>query len=91
MTYDNNLTTLGRERQLTTEFGELLSTADLARVLRYRTVAAVRKARVRGALQIPMQRFPGRRGWYATARSVAAYLDGLDSLTRSAHQEASID
>lgn len=90
MTIDQNHSTHGRERQLTAEFGELLSTADLARLLRYRTVAAVRKARLRGALQIPMQRLPGRRGWYATARSVAAYLDRLDSLP-STHPETPID
>lgn len=67
-----------RELQLKEQFGELLSTTDLARVLRYRTTQAVRKARLRGALRIPMQQLPGRRGWFATARAVAAYLDGLD-------------
>lgn len=90
MNNDKNFSTQGRERQLTVEFGELLSTADLARLLRYRTVAAVRKARLRGSLEIPMQQLPGRRGWYATARSVATYLDRLDSHP-STHPEVLID
>ena len=72
-----------RELQLKAEFGELLNTADVARVLRYRTTQAVRKARIRGALRIPMQRIPGRRGWYATARAVADYLNTFDSATFS--------
>jgi hypothetical protein len=83
-------TTTLRELQLTAQFGGLLSTSDIAQVLRYRTPQAVRKARIRGALAIPMRRLPGRRGLYATARAVAVYLEDLNSNTTSAPQEASI-
>lgn len=86
-THPVDISTSRRELHLRAEFGELLSTADLARVLRYRTSQAVRKARLRGALDIPMQQIPGRRGWYATARAVALYLDALDQ--RSSHEEVS--
>lgn len=84
-----NETTL-RELQLTAQFGALLSTSDIAQVLRYRSTQAVRKARIRGALTIPMRQLPGRRGLYATARAVAAYLEDLDSTTTSTPQEAPI-
>jgi hypothetical protein len=67
-----------RELQLIAEFGELLSTADLARLLHYPSSQAVRKARARGTLNLPMQRISGRRGWFVTTRVVAAYLDALD-------------
>ena len=72
-----------REHQLREQFGDLLSTSDIAAVLRYRTTQAVRKARIRGALPIPMQLIPGRRGWFATARAVASYLDSLDRIHTS--------
>ncbi|KGU51343.1 hypothetical protein NY99_20740 [Xanthomonas phaseoli pv. phaseoli] len=77
-------TTTLRELQLTAQFGGLLSTSDIAQVLRYRTPQAVRKARTRGALTIPMQQLPGRRGLYATARAVAVYLEDLASINNSA-------
>lgn len=85
----SSATTL-RELQLTAQFGALLSTSDIAQVLRYRTTQAVRKARIRGVLNIPMRQLPGRRGLYATARAVAAYLEGLDSTTTSTPREDSI-
>lgn len=67
------------ELSLRAKYGELLSTSDLARVLRYGSAQAVRKARLRGALAVPMQQLPGRRGWFTTARAVAAYLEELDA------------
>lgn len=79
-----------RELQLTAQFGALLSTSDLAQVLRYGTPQAVRKARIRGTFPIPMQQLPGRRGLYATARAVAAYLEGLNSIASYPPEEASI-
>lgn len=67
-----------RERDIRDQFGELLSTADLAKLLRYGSPQAVRQARARGVFPVPMQQIPGRRGWFATARAVAVYLDHLD-------------
>ena len=67
-----------REARLTQQFGELLSVADLASVLRYPSAAAVRQARRRGRLPVEMQLLSGRRGWFATARAVAEYLYQID-------------
>jgi hypothetical protein len=66
------------EDGLREDFGALLTQADLARLLRYPTVQAVRKARARGNLAIPMFQLPMRRGWFATARAVAEFLATLE-------------
>jgi hypothetical protein len=66
------------EDELREDFGALLTQADLARLLRYPTVQAVRKARARGNLAIPMFQLPMRRGWFATARAVAEFLAILE-------------
>jgi len=68
-----------REAALRTSYGELLGLADLSAVLRYPSVQAIQKARIRGTLKVPTFQIAGRRGWYATARAVAEYLDGLDA------------
>ena len=68
-----------RESALKARYGELLSLADLADALRYPSVQAIQKARLRGALRLPMFQIPGRRGWLATARAVAVYLENLDA------------
>ena len=68
-----------REATLRTGYGELLGLADLAMILRYPSVQAIQKARIRGTLMVPTFQIAGRRGWYATARAVAEYLDGLDA------------
>lgn len=66
------------EDELREDFGALLTQTDLARLLRYPTVQAVRKARARGNLAIPMFQLPMRRGWFATARAVAEFLATLE-------------
>lgn len=68
-----------REARLSHKFGEMLSLTDLANVLRYPSVGAVRQARRRGLLPVQTQRPIGRRGWFATARAVAEYLYKLES------------
>lgn len=73
-----------RESALKARYGELLSLADLAGVLRYPSVQAIQKARLRGALRLPMFQIPGRRGWLATARAVATYLEDLDARSNRA-------
>lgn len=67
-----------RENHLRQKYGELLSLADVAEALRFRSVQAVQKARQRGTLGLPAQELPGRRGWFVTARAVAVYLNRLD-------------
>lgn len=68
------------EDVLREDFGALLTQSDLAHLLRYPSVQAVRKARARGSLAIPMFQLPMRRGWFTTARAVAEFLASLERL-----------
>lgn len=68
-----------RERALEQRYGELLTLADVAKILRFPSTQAVLKARTRGRLPIPLVKMPNRRGWFATVRSVAHLLDTLDT------------
>jgi hypothetical protein len=63
-----------REAALRERFGDVLTLSDLAIVLRYPSVGAIRKARWRGQLPVPLVQMPPRRGWFATAESVAELL-----------------
>lgn len=67
-----------REDALREKYGEFLTLEDLAPLLRYPSVGAVRKARMRGQLPIPVIRLQHRRGWFATPRAVAEFLDQCD-------------
>lgn len=69
-----------REQELSHRYGEILTLADIAKVLRFPSTQAVLKARGRGRLPIQLVKLPNRRGWFATARSVAKLLDNLDSV-----------
>ncbi len=74
-----------RELALRERYGELLTLADIAEVFRYPSEQAVRRAHSRGLLPVELVRFPGRRrGWFATARTVAALLDELDRAPKTA-------
>jgi hypothetical protein len=66
------------ERELRARYGALLTLEDVGQVLRYPSSYAVRKARVRGSLPLPMVRIPQRRNWFVTARRVAEFLARLD-------------
>lgn len=68
-----------REAALRQRFGDLLTLSDLAIVLRYPSVGAIRKARSLGQLPIALLRMPPRRGWFATASAVAELLCLLES------------
>lgn len=67
-----------RERILVERYGLLLSLKDVAETLRYPSLQAARKAILRGKFPIPLVRMPPRRGWFATASVVAAFLDSLE-------------
>ena len=56
-----------------------MSFSEVAEMLRYPSIQAARKALLRGSFPIPMVRMPPRRGWYATPKTVAAFLDSLDA------------
>ena len=59
-------------------YGELLTIEEITEVLRYRTVAAVRKAHSRGTLPVALYRFKGRSGYFARADEVAECIEKMD-------------
>lgn len=77
------------ERALRAIYGSLLTVDDLAKVLRYRTTHAVRKARSRGALPVTMVRIPPRQTWFAPVSAVALLLAKLElGALRQSEREA---
>lgn len=60
------------------KYGELLTIEEVAEVLKYRTVYAVKKAHSRGHLAVELKRFPNRRGLFATAESVAKCIQDFE-------------
>ena len=70
---------LTRAGALRERYGELLTLAELAQLFRYPSNQALLKARARGQLSIPLIKFPNRRGWFASARMVAEYLDRIEA------------
>lgn len=67
-----------REAALRKRYGEVLTLPDLADILRYPSVGAIRKARSRGQLPLALVQMPPRRGWFATAEAVAELLCTLE-------------
>lgn len=55
-------------------YGGLVPAQDLWRLLGFRTATALRRAHETGRLALPLFRIEGRRGWFAHARDVSAYL-----------------
>ena len=68
-----------REALLRERYGDVLTTSDLAAVLRYPSVGAVNKARSRGLLPLTLVQMPPRRGWFATVEAVAELLYELEA------------
>ena len=69
-------------------YGPLLTTQEVAEVLRYRSPQAVLKARMRGSLPVPMTRLPSRRGWFMSSHGLAKYLAGVELLPGTAHSDS---
>ena len=67
-----------REKRLITQYGEILSVKDLAEVFKYSSPGSVRKAHELGHLPVKLKKFENRRGFFATAKSVAAAIAQLD-------------
>lgn len=67
-----------RARELRERYGELLTLEDLATVLRYPSLAAIRQARRRRQLPLPLVQLPPRRAWFTTPEAVAQLLNSLD-------------
>lgn len=70
--------TLGREdlsvAWVATTYGVLIPGKELSRLLGFSSTAALRRAHATGRLPIPMFQMEGRRGWFAHAGDVCAYL-----------------
>ncbi|THD09441.1 hypothetical protein [Rhodanobacter lindaniclasticus] len=75
-----------READLRTRFGDVLTLTDLAVVLRYSSVGAIRKSNSRGQLPVQLVKMTGRRGWFATAEAVAEYLASLEEARKQSNQ-----
>lgn len=85
MTDADELAVDRKEAELKARYGELITAGDLAEIFRYPSREAVLKAHARGALPVSMARFPRRRGWFATPRSVARCLTALEIASQAAH------
>jgi hypothetical protein len=57
------------------EHGPLLPASVAAKLLGFRSTDALRQARIRKRLPIPMFTIEGRRGWFASTEIVAAWLE----------------
>lgn len=64
-------------RYLMGKYGPLLGKGDLAKVLRFPTVASLERCQQRGNLHIELVKLPSRRGSFARARDVARYLSQI--------------
>jgi hypothetical protein len=57
--------------------GELMTSRDLAALFRFGSDRSFRRAAQTGALPVAIVKVPGRRGWFARTREVAAWLESL--------------
>lgn len=60
--------------QLFNQFGPILPPSALVKALGYRSALAYRQAIARNTVPVPLFRIPNRRGHFALAREVAAWL-----------------
>lgn len=60
--------------ELVRQYGQLLPSAALAKVLGFRSTNALCQAVIRGTVPIPLLEIPNRRGRFALARDVAIWL-----------------
>ena len=59
---------------LSRQYGSLLASADLVKVLGYRSSGAFRQAMFRGTVPVPLFTIPNRRGHFALALEVAVWM-----------------
>lgn len=62
-------------QQLMQEYGPLLPASAAMKLLGYSSTNALRQARLRRRLPIPMFKIAGRRGWFASTSEVASWID----------------
>ena len=68
--------------ELFKQFGPILPPAALVRALGYQSPLAYRQAIARNTVPVPIFRIPHRRGHFALARDVAAWLSRQSQSTR---------
>lgn len=61
-------------RELTAEYGPMLGSDTLFKVLGYRSPGAFQQALTRGTIPVPVFRIERRRGCFALTREVAQWL-----------------
>lgn len=66
------------------DWGYVVGNAGLRQVLGFSTQAALRQAVLRSAMPVPVFEIEGRKGWFARAHDLAAWL-----AARGAHPETS--
>ena len=59
-------------------YGMLLSVEDLARLFKYPSAEAVRRAHYSGRLPVKLRSFPDRRGLFVTALEVADVMRSFE-------------
>jgi hypothetical protein len=64
-----------REQHLLLQHGEVCDVAEAARILKYPSVHALRRALSRSKAPIRLIKLPYRRGLFASTRAIARYLD----------------
>jgi hypothetical protein len=68
------------EVRLLDENGELMTGTSLRRLLHMKHERAFRRAMASGRLPVSVFQLPGRKGWFARTRDVAAWLVSLDTV-----------
>lgn len=69
-------------------YGSLIPVRDLAKVLGFNSAASLREAHSAGRLQIPLFKMTGRRGWFAYAGDVGAFLRARVAHSRAREETA---
>jgi hypothetical protein len=72
-------------RWLMREHGPLLPASLAAKLLGFKSTDALRQARLRQRLPVPMFLIEGRRGWFASTAAVAAWIE--QTVAPSANKE----
>ena len=67
----------GSTAWITRNYGALVPTWAVAKLLGFPSAPALRRAAADGRLPIPLRPIPGRRGVFAKASDVATYLSDL--------------
>lgn len=79
------------ENNLLQRYGSLLTSVEVAEVLRYPSAQAVLKARMRGSLPVPMMRLPSRRSWFMSSHGLAKYLASVELLPGTARRQSRLE